>query len=923
LIVSRTEVAVKNKVLSCFGISSFFVTGLLIAGALGWSGHPDQESPAIKPVWSPAWPVLRVYDSDHIEKISLPVGGIGTGTVGLGGQGNLRDWEIMNRPAKGFVPFSGQQLGPFFAIFIKPAGGEPMTRVLEGPLPENLYEGSHGSTIINHGLPRFREATFAAAHPFGQVFLSDPALPLDVRFEAFNPLVPADLDASGRPVAVLRFVIINKTSAPIKGSICATLPNFIGEDGSGLAGDWKGDPVVRGPKKNKNELRQDSVLRGILMRSEGVDPASEAWGTIALAASADTHGSYRTNWLQAGWGTPLLDFWDDFSRDGKLEARPDSAEDMPYASLTVEVDVPPSGTVPATFFLGWHFPNRRTWTPKENDTEAVIGNYYTTLWADAWQALEAFAPRLEELEKKTIEFVRAFVASDLPAEVKEAALFNLSTLRTQTCFQTPDGRFCGFEGSSNHSGCCWGSCTHVWNYEQATAFLFGSLARSMRETEFLFATDEAGLMSFRVGLPLASRACQFAKAAADGQMGCIMKAYRDWKLSGDDAWLKRIWPNVKKALAFAWIPGGWDANKDGVMEGCQHNTMDVEYYGPNPQMEFWFLGALRAAEEMGKRMGDNAFARICRDLFEKGRKWTDENLFNGEYYIQKIMPPKSEADVAPSLRIGMGAKDISKPDYQLGEGCLVDQLVGQYMAHVCGLGYLGEPADIRAALNSVLKYNLKEGFYDHFNCLRSFVLGDESALLMASYPKGRPENPFPYFTEVMTGFEYAAAVGMIYEGMAAGPEGAAYMENGVRLIRNIRERYDGKKRNPFDEAECGHHYARAMASWAAVLALTGFRWDGVNGAMEFAAREGTFFWSNGDAWGTCKIMADSDRTAIAMGNTGAKKRDITAKLIYKAELMVLHGKLALKRFRLSGAGEARFPKVKTLSAGDSLPMVLK
>jgi uncharacterized protein (DUF608 family) len=907
---------VKNKYFPCIGVSIVLAAVLLFAADFGWSESAEQESSMPKPAWSPSWPVLRTYDPAHIEKISLPIGGIGTGTVGLGGRGDLRDWEIMNRPAKGFIPFTGQQLGPFFAVYVKPESGKPAARSLEGPLPESLYEGSHGSTIINHGLPRFKEAVFAAAYPFGQVFLSDPAMPVDIRIEAFNPLVPSDLDASGWPVAVLRFVVINKTASAVRASVCATLPNFIGEDGSALAGDWKGDPVLRGPKKNRNEFRKSSVLRGIFMRSEGVDPAFEAWGTIALAAAAGTAGSHRINWLQAGWGTPLLDFWDDFSRDGKLEARPDAGEDMPFGSLTLEVDVPPLGSVPATFFLGWHFPNRRTWTPKENDTEAVIGNYYTTLWADAWQAVEAFVPRLDELEKRTITFVRAFIESDLPPEVKEAALFNLSTLRTQTCFLTPDGRFFGFEGSSNRGGCCWGSCTHVWNYEQATAFLFGKLARSMREIEFLFATDEAGLMSFRVGLPLASRACQFAKAAADGQMGCVMKAYRDWRLSGDDAWLKRLWPNVKKALAFAWIPGGWDANKDGVMEGCQHNTMDVEYFGPNPQMEFWYLGALMASEEMAKRVGDKAFAQTCRDLFEKGRKWTDANLFNGEYYIHKIMPPKNEADVAPSLRIGMGAKDITKPDYQLGEGCLVDQLVGQYMAHVCGLGYLGEPANIRSALDSILKYNLKQGFYDHFNCLRSFALGDESALLMASYPKGRPDNPFPYFTEVMTGFEYTAAVGMLYEGMTAGPEGAACIENGLRLIRNIRTRYDGKKRNPFDEAECGHHYARAMASWAAVLALTGFKWDGVAGDMEFAAREGTFFWSNGDAWGTCRLVAEADQAVSG-------KKNAAAKSVYKAEIKVMQGKLALESFRVAGAGEARFPNIKILSAGDSLSMVLK
>ncbi len=834
--------------------------------------------------WRADWPVIKTYDRDHVEKIALPLGGIGTGTVSLGGRGNLIDWEIMNRPAKGYTPYGGQQTGPFFALHVA-SGDVSFTRAIEGPLPLSVYEASHGSTAINHGLPRFRDVSFAAAYPLGQVLLSDPDSPVDVRLEAFNPLIPGDADASGLPVAMFRFVLINKTGRPLRAAVCGTLPNFIGADGSGTTRDWKNDPVTSGPKKNRNEFRSTAGLRGLIMSSDGVDPKHEAWGTIALAAAAGTRGTSRTTWVAAGWGTPLLDFWDDFSADGALDPRPATSEDMPFGSLTVEVDVPPNGTSEATFFLAWHFPNRVTWSPKGTPDD-VIGNYYTTRWPDAWAAAEDFAARAKGLEARTAEFVRAFAGSTLPAEVKEAALFNLSTLRTQTCFRTPDGRFFGFEGSSNTSGCCWGSCTHVWNYEQATAFLFGALARSMRETEFLHATDDQGLMSFRVRLPI-DRAREFGKAAADGQMGSIMRVFREWRMSGDDAWLARLWPGVKRALSFAWINGGWDANRDGVMEGCQHNTMDVEYYGPNPQMELWYLGALRAAGEMAGRVGDKAFAKLCRDLFARGRAWTDANLWNGEYYEHHVQAPKSVEDVAPSLRLDMGAKDITEPDYQLARGCLVDQLVGQYMAHVCGLGYLVDPAHVKTTLQSILKYNTQAGFFDHFNCLRSFVLGDETALLMASYPKGRPRNPFPYFTEVMTGFEYTAAVGLLYEGDVA---------SGLKVIRDVRDRYDGKKRSPFDEAECGHHYARAMASWAAVPALSGFSWDGREKAMTFGANEGTYFWSNGDAWGTCRV------------GPGGKT----------AELQVLHGGLSLKSFRLGNGAPKTFKQARAVKTGETV-----
>ncbi|MEI6808855.1 MAG: GH116 family glycosyl hydrolase, partial [bacterium] len=375
---------------------------------------------------------------------------------------------------------------------------------------------------------------------------------------------------------------------------------------------------------------------------------------------------------------------------------------------------------------------------------------------------------------------------------------------------------------------------------------------------------------------LACNAKDFKHAAADGQMGCLIKLYRDWKLSGDGQMLGKLWPNAKKAIEFCWLPGGWDADQDGVMEGCQHNTMDVEYYGPNGQMCCWYLGALRAGEEMGRQVGDIAFADKCRSLFLRGRKWVDENLFNGEYYEQEIRPMK-EGTIAEGCRVGAGAKDPANPDWQLGKACLVDQLVGQYLAHTCGLGYLLDPGHVKTTLRSIMRHNFRQ-IYGHFNNMRSFVLNDEYALLMATYPKGtRPSQPFPYFAEVMTGLEYAAAVGMLYEGLTA---------DGLRAMSAIRSRYDGKKRSPWNEAECGHHYGRAMASWGAIPAWTGFQYSGTEGEMTFAFRKGTWFWSNGSAFGTCRQQSAGRKTSI--------------------QLTVIAGALKLSRFTLNGKGSVTF-----------------
>jgi uncharacterized protein (DUF608 family) len=660
-------------------------------------------------------------------------------------------------------------------------------------------------------------------------------------------------------------------------SIVGNIPNFIGNDGT---------PNTAGCEGNVNVYKEGERVKGIFMQSDGVDKEAKEWGTIAITALHE-NVSHRTDWENGRWDMPSLDFWDDFSADGKLENREGENNKQPVASLAVQETIPPHSTKCITFLITWHFPNRFSWANES------IGNYYTSKYKDAWEVAESLAPDLQELEAESIEFVDAFLASDLPEMVKEAALFNLSTLRSQTVFRIKSGQMFGYEGCSDKGGCCFGSCTHVWNYEQATPFLFGDLARSMREVEFGHATNENGLMSFRVRLPL-ENAQNFSKAAADGQLGCLMKMYREWQLSGDDSFLAELWPGVKHALEFCWIEGGWDADKDGVMEGSQHNTMDVEYYGPNPQMQAWYLGALKAVEKMAIHMGEKDFAKECHALFLRGSEWTDQNLFNGEYYEHHIRIPEDPNQIAPSLRIGMGATDLANPDFQLGSGCLVDQLAGQYFAHVAGLGYLLDKENVQKTLKSIMKYNYREDLYDHFNFMRSYALGDEPALLMAFYPKERPKYPFPYFTEVMTGFEYTAAIGMLYEGQ---------MEDGLKCIQNIRDRYDGLKRNPFDEAECGHHYARAMASWAGVLALSGFQYSGIEKSMQFTAKPGNYFWSNGIAWGNCMI------------EPGDKMANI--------KLSVLHGTLELNQFKLGEDLVKQFKKTTEIKERAPLEFQVK
>ena len=798
----------------------FLQTVALAGGASAASGQPAAKT---RKRTIGGYP--RVFSGASLARIAFPLGGVGAGSISLGGRGQLRDWEIFNRPDKGKSPDNA-----FACIWARSGSGKPVAMVAEARIAPP-YEGSSGLGSANvPGLPRLESATFTGEYPLAHIDFVEPRLPVKVSLDAFSPFIPLDADSSGLPVAVLRYHVENHGRESAGVAIAFSIENPVGREG------------------RANETRTGAGIDGIFMQNPFLpktDPFSGSFALCVLDAAGGKLTSLRGWRGGTGWRVGPQMFWDDFSADGELG--PEAAVRSTVGSLCLKRSIASGQSATFTFLLSWHFPNRTPersgWDAPKGREKAVIGNHYCTRFADAWKAAEYAAANLPDLEKRTRLFARTIRETTLPATVREAAMANLSTLATPTCFRTADGVFHGFEGSNDQRGCCFGSCTHVWNYEAATAHVFPELSRSMREASFGFATNADGRMDFRHLLPYGEQNWGFA--AADGQMGQIVKLYLDWSMLGDDTWLRAQWPSARRALEFAWVPGGWDANKDGVMEGVQHNTYDVEFYGPNPLCGVIYLAALRASEEMARALGDVAFADVCHGLFKSGSAWIDANLFNGEYYIQKVAPAARDK-VAAGLIVGMGAADSVHPDFQLGEGCLVDQLLGQFYAHMAGLGPLLSEKNIDAALDSIYRYNYKRNLYQHESVQRVYALNDEAALVICDYGKGRrPEIPFPYFAEVMTGFEYAAAILMMYHGQEA---------RGVELIGNIRRRYDGERRNPWNEAECGHHYARAMASWAAIPALSGFRYHAPQGALVVQPRGNVTnfrsFWSTGAAWGT-------------------------------------------------------------------------
>ena len=780
----------------------------------------------------------RSFDPSAVA-LAFPLGGIGTGNVSLGARGELRDWEIFNSAAKG-----SQLPNTFFAVRAQAPGQAPVLRVLEGALhpPFNLSHGYHPSQ--NGGLPRFQHARFSGEYPLAWVELEDPHVPLRARLEAFTPLIPLNPDDSGLPCASLTYSLTNTSDQPLAITLVGSLCNAVG--------GAQFDPFMNiAPSKagrTRNQFRSEGGLRGIFMDAAGIPADDLLFGSMGLVTTCE-QVTVKPQWLRSGWWDFLQEFWDDLADDGLLtdlgyalespDGRPDSG------SLGVVDTLQPGETRSYPFWITWYFPNRHnSWhgpQAVQPGAQPTVRNHYAVQFRDAWDVARYTVGEWQRLAADTHRFHDAFFSSTLPDYVLDAVSANIVPMRSPTCFWLEDGRFYGWEGCFDNAGCCAGSCTHVWSYAYSMAYLFPSLEREMRRIEFQVETEADGYMTFRnlksLGETFAWVWADQPKAepAVDGQMGSILRVYREWQLSGDREWLLSIWGAVKRALDFAEVQ--WDTDGDHVLDGKQHNTYDIEFYGPNPLSNICYLAALRAVEALANELGEPDIAGRCRRAFEASSSKFDVLCWNGEYYIQRL-------------------DDVDAHKYQHGLGCLADQLLGQLHAHALGLGDLLPADHIRRAIKSVFDYNFLEGFENHSNCQRTYVLNDESGLLLCTWPGGgRPKFPFVYSDEVWPGIEYHVAAELIYCG---------WLADGLKLVETVRARHEGARRSPWDEVECGHHYARSMSSWAVLLALSGQRADRATGRLSFSPaldastdpHEFRCFWSNGTAWGVFRQRRD-------------------------------------------------------------------
>jgi uncharacterized protein (DUF608 family) len=543
-------------------------------------------------------------------------------------------------------------------------------------------------------------------------------------------------------------------------------------------------------------------------------------------------------WFRGGWFDDMTMLWDRIA-SGVCDARPAHADapPSPGASVYLPLDIPAYGERRVRLLLCWHVPTSRVRFGPEGVRGADLPGeprtyepWYARRFADIDAVIAHWRDRYDELRAGSQRFSDCFHDTTLPAEVLDAVAANLTILKSPTCLRQHDGRFWAWEGTMDSIGSCYGSCTHVWNYAQALPHLFPDLERSLRQTELEVSQDERGHQMFRTSLPIRPTSHEHP-AASDGQLGGVMKVYREWRICGDTAWLRSLWPRVRQSLDYCIRE--WDPNHTGTLVEPHHNTYDIEFWGANGMTTSLYLGALTAALAMGRACGDSDLALI-EQLLGRGRLAMEHQLWNGEFFVQQLRwRDASHRDKwlhrqSPTAQ-SRDWVERHGPKYQYEGGCLADGVIGAWLAACCGIDLDLDAGKIAGHLAAVYRHNFKPTLAQHANPQRpGYALGNEPGLLMCTWPRGgRPTLPMVYSHEVWTGVEYQVAAHLIMTGQ---------VEQGLTLVRAARSRYDGRARNPFAEVECGYWYARAMSSYSLIQALSGIRYDAVTRTLHMRPR---------------------------------------------------------------------------------------
>lgn len=745
-------------------------------------------------------------NSEDFKYIGMPIGGICAGQLYLGGDGKLWFWDIFNTNERhGTVRGEETYEFPYHRDNLDDKG---IVKVDQGFAVRVRGKGiDEIRTLDRDG---WKNITFLGQYPVGEVTYKDEAMPIDVELQAFSPFVPLSVDDSSLPATVLRYTVTNTSDAALLVELAGWTENF----GAIRSRSKSPQPTFN----NRISESKDAIRLSALLTNVNDPAAMPDYGSGTLSALGD---GLPFAIMPATVAMPKGVF--EHLPAGAVDRVGPGAgiaglnEDSPVGVVGRGLSLAPGKSATVAFVLTWHFPNSQVATQKvkRGDPPVTEKRYYAKRFKSADDVADHVLGRLDELTRKTLLWRDTWYDSTLPYWFLDRTFLNASILASNTCHLFEDGRFYGFEGGYQGPG----TCTHVWGYVHAPGRLFPQLERSLREhTDFSDFPDggfdpETGLVGFRGRWRMTQ--------AVDGQSGVVLRSLLTHQMSTDDSFLKKYYPRIKACMQ--QLTESRDADHDGILTGSQHNTLDGNWWGKVTWLSLHYGAALRAMAVMADEVGDDAYAAHCRTLADRGRRFIESDLFNGQFFFHI---PDPENPNKPGLR----------------NGCEYSQLLGQSWAYQVGLGQILDPGKVTTALDSLWRYNFTTDVGPYrkiFTGGRWYAMPGEGGLVACTWPIGGVEaqreafkHDVPrhanYNNECQNGYEYAATSLWMWHGMP------------LRSLAHTRvmheDRYHGSKRNPWCEIEWGMHYSRSMASYGLFTAACGFEHHGPKGYVGFSPR---------------------------------------------------------------------------------------
>ena len=797
----------------------------------------------------------EVYSSgrDELKYIGMPVGGVCAGQLYISGDGRLWLWDIFQSNYEREGPADGNKwrLDQFTmgGLYQNPrtSSNESDRFQVESGFAIRWTENDQTKTLSLDG-NGFDDVSFRGEYPVAKITYKDDDLPITVKLKAYSPFTPLNVKDSGIPATILSYELKNRGDQAVNLDIGGWLENKV-------------CPEI----ENVEFMRTNTILRSenkttVFMTAAGDGlSARRGYGDMAISILGESTNHNASARLKSGDCESGV-----FAGNGDANADFEVTQ-AALGGLSTSLTLNPGDSKTVTFLVSWYFPYYNEQPTDGSQMGAIkdlatLKRHYANHFSDANDVSSYLADDFDRLSDTTLAWNKTWYDSTLPYWFLDRSFISLDCLASQTSHLFDNGRFWGWEGVD----CCPGTCTHVWQYAQGMARIFPSIERDLRTRVDFGISYDNGLIHYRGE--------NGTRYAIDGQLGTIIRAYREHKMAADDAFLSEIWPRVKQSMQYVIDQ---DANGEGLLEGEQPHTLDAAWYGPMGWISGMYLAAMKACEQMAIEMDDVDFAETCASILDKGTDNYVDKLFNGEYFVH----------LAPDFE-----------SINTNDGCHIDQVLGQSFAHQVNLPGVIPQKETRKALESLWKFNFAPdaGQYAEDHAVikgeRIYAMPGESGLLMTTWPYGGDENAVPgmaerpddkehwigpggYFDECMNGFEYQAASHMVWENM---------LTEGLSVMKAVHERYHGSKRNPYDEVECSSHYARSMAAYGVFVAACGFEYHGPKGMLGFGPKispedfKSAFVAAEG--WGSFTQEVDHGRQS--------------------AEINLHYGKLELKQFSL-------------------------